>query len=133
MSDSDISRPASRATGGSPSPPPPSANQQLANELVYKSGKEVLEHCLGLNTMKDVSPAADDIVVVCFDTEVWTHNANAITEVGISTFDSRDTRGVKDVGQYGENLLKQAYFYHARVVENAHLINVKFCVGDPDT
>ena len=133
MSDSEVSRDPSPVSGGSPSPPPPSGNKQLAEELFRKTGKQVFEHCLGLSKLSGVSSAADDLIVVCFDTENWTHNSNAITEVGISTFDSRDTRAVKEVGSYGANLLDKVYFYHARIVENAHLINIKFCVGNPDT
>jgi hypothetical protein len=133
MSNSDISRDPSPASGGSPSPPPPSANKQLADELIYKSGKEVFEHCLGLSKLEGVSSAADNMIVVCFDTENWTHNANAITEVGVSTFDSRDMRAVKKLGQFGGQLLEQVFFCHARIVENAHFINIKFCVGNPDT
>ena len=54
------------------------------------------------------------------------------TEIGVSTFDSRDMRTVKKPGLHGENLLDKIYFYHARIQEDAHLINIKFCVGNPD-
>ena len=72
------------------------------------------------------------MIVVCFYTESWTYNHNKLTEIGISTFDSRDMRALMRSGSYGENLLKQIYFYHARIQENAHLLNVKYRVGDPD-
>jgi hypothetical protein len=56
--------------------------------------------------MEDVSLAADGLIVVCFDTKSWTHNANTITKVGIFTFDSRVACAVKHVSEHGENLLK---------------------------
>ena len=57
------------------------------------------------------------MIVVCFYTESWTYNHNKLTEIGISTFDSRDMRALMRSGSYGENLLKQIYFYHARIQE----------------
>ena len=91
----------------------------------------MLEHCLGLSKLKDVSPLADNMIVVCFDLESWARDHSKLTEIGISTFDSRDMRALEEPGMHGEELLKQIYFYHARIEENAHLINIKFCVGDP--
>jgi hypothetical protein len=106
--------------------------QQLKAELDRKAPKAVLEDCLGLKKLDGVSELADNMIVVCFDTESWIHNHNKLTELGVATFDSRDTRALKKPGAYGEGLLKQVYFYHARIEENAHLLNIKFCPGDPD-
>ena len=131
MSSSSTSPLSSPANGSSSPSPPLSVLQQLKTELSYKSGKAVLEHCLGLSKLKDVSPLADSMIVVCFDLESWARDHSKLTEIGISTFDSRDMRALEDPGMHGEELLKQVYFYHARIEENAHLINIKFCVGDP--
>jgi hypothetical protein len=91
-----------------------------------------MEHCLGLSKLEGVPTLADNMIVICFDTESWTHNHKKLTELGIATFDSRDTWALKDPGNYGEKVLKQVYFYHARIEENSHLLNIKFCVGNPD-
>jgi hypothetical protein len=134
MSNSNISRSASRSTGGSSPPSPLSSEiQQLASTLALKSSREVFSHCLGLSKLKGVPAVADNMIVLSFDTESWVSNHDAITEVGVSTFDSRDMRALESPGLHGENLLKQVYFYHARMLENAHFLNLKFCVGDPES
>ena len=135
MSDSNYSRSASpgSSTGGSSSSPPPlSPNAQLELALATKSSRAVLSHCLGLSTIEGVPAAANNMIVVNFDTENWECKQSALTEIGVSTFDSRDTRALAAPGMHGEELLKQVYFYHARILENAHLLNLKWCPGDPE-
>lgn len=97
-----------------------------------KTGSEVLSHCFGLSKLEGVPSAAENMIVVNFDTENWVAKHSALTEIGVSTFDSRDMRALKEAGMHGENLLRQVYFYHARILENAYLRNIKYCVGDPD-
>jgi hypothetical protein len=123
--------PSSAGASASPSPPP-SQLDQLRAALNTTSGKQVLEHCLGLEQLKADLPLADSMVVVCLDTESWNHDHSKLTEIGVATFDSRDMRAVSHPGMYGEELLKQIYFYHARIEKNAHLLNIKFCPGNPD-
>jgi len=43
-----------------------------------------------------------------------------------------DKSGKHTPGLHGENLLKNVYLYHVRIAENAHLINIKYCVGNPN-
>jgi hypothetical protein len=105
---------------------------QLASVLTTKTGSAVISHCLGLSTLEGVPSAVENMIVVNFDTGNWVADHNMLTEIGVSTFDSRDMRALNEVGMHGENLLKQVYFYHARILENAHLRNIKYCVGDPD-
>lgn len=105
--------------------------RQLKAELAPVTSKPIFEHCLGLKTLKNLPPLAGNLTVVCFDLESWARNHQKLTEIGISAFDSRDMRALSNPGVHGEELLKQVYFYHARIGENAHLINVKFCIGDP--
>lgn len=116
-----------------PSPPlvPASQFQELREALRSKPSKAILEHCLGISKLSDVRKSADNMIVVCFDTESWVRDQKRLTEIGIATFDSRDMRAVRKPGMHGEELLKQIYFYHARIQEHAHLINIKFCSGDP--
>jgi hypothetical protein len=128
-------RNSSRSSTAPPSPPLVLASpvQELKEALYSKSSKAILEHCLGSSKLSDVPTSADNMVVVCFDTESWVRDHGRLTEIGIATFDSRDMRAVPKPGMHGEELLKQIYFYHARIQENAHLINIKYCVGDPTT
>ncbi|KAI4628008.1 hypothetical protein J4E80_002144 [Alternaria sp. BMP 0032] len=132
MSDSSYSRSPSRDSNDSSSPPPLSPNAQLELALVTKSSRAVLSHCLGLSSLDGVPPSAKNMIVVNFDTENWECKQSALTEIGASTFDSRDMRALAGPGMHGEDLLKQVYFYHARILENAHLLNLKWCPGDPE-
>jgi hypothetical protein len=113
--------------------PKPSALEELKAELSYKMGEDVFKHCLGLAKLEGVSKLADSMIVVCFDTESWTHDHSKLTEIGVATFDSRDMKALDGLDMHGESLLKQVYFYHARIEENAHLVNIKYCVGDPES
>ncbi|KAF2242329.1 hypothetical protein BU26DRAFT_524476 [Trematosphaeria pertusa] len=128
---SDSSR---RSISTSPTPPPQSLTElQLLSAFFYdKSQKDVLKHCLGLEPIPDAPALANSAIVVCFDTEGWTADPSKITEVGLSVFDSRDLRPL-DPGPHGENYLKQIWFYHIRIQPNAHLLNIRFCVGHPET
>jgi hypothetical protein len=103
---------------------------ELAKYLEKKSNAEILQYCLGLCEFEDAPPIAERIVVICFDTEGWTADSAKITEVGFNTFDTRDMRKMRP-GPHGENFMKQIYFYHIRVQPNAHLLNIKYCPGDP--
>ncbi|KAH5308565.1 hypothetical protein HBI55_060650 [Parastagonospora nodorum] len=83
--------------------------------------------------MVDFPKLADNMIVVCFGTESWVRDHDKLTEIGIATFDLRDMRIFKSPGMHGDSLLKQVYFYHARIEENAHVINIKYCPGDLDS
>jgi hypothetical protein len=83
--------PSSASASASPSPTP-SQLDQLRAALNTTSGKQVLEHCLGLEQLKADLRLADSMVVVCLDTESWTHDQGKLTEIGIATFDCRDMR-----------------------------------------
>jgi len=112
-----------------PSPATPELDE-LAKYLEKKTNADTLRYCLGLRNFEDAPPLAERIVIICFDTEGWTADSAKITEVGFNTFDTRDTRRVKP-GPHGENFMKQIFFYHIRVQPNAHLLNIKYCPGDP--
>jgi len=102
MSSSSSTSLSSPADGSSSPSSPLSALQQLKTELLYKSGKAVFEHCLGLSKLEDVSSLADNMIVVCFDLESWARDHSKLTEIGISTFDSRDMRALEAPGMHGE-------------------------------
>jgi hypothetical protein len=120
---------------------------QLRAYLHGQSLPAVLRHCLGLESLPGAPALVDSIMVVAFDTEDYERNHDRLTEVGLCTWESKTMRSItgidghdqperqmdyiEDVGPYGEKLLENMFFYHARIQENAHLINQKFCPGDP--
>jgi hypothetical protein len=127
-----ISHASAMASGKAvPLNPTTPALAELKGYLDTKTNTEVLRHCLGLSTFEDAPYMIDRIIVVCFDTEGWTADSSKLTEVGFNTFDTRDTRAVSAPGTYGKNLMDQVFFYHIRVQENSHLLNIKYCPGDP--
>lgn len=83
--------------------------------------------------MEGISELAGSMIVVYFDAESWTQDHSKLTEIGVATFDSRNMKTLKGPCMHGGNLLKQVYFYHARIEENAHLVNIKYCVGDSES
>jgi hypothetical protein len=105
---------------------------QLTETLAERSGKSVLEHCLGLETLSGGSSLAKHMVVVCIDTESQERNHSKLTEIGSAIFEIQCMNVIQSSGAHGENLLNQAYFYHARIEENTHLVNIDFCVGHPE-
>jgi len=123
-------------TSGASTPPPcspPTPLEELKTVLVRRLDQDIFAHSLGIKKMEDIPKLADNMIVVCFDTESWVRDHDKLTEIGIATFDSRDMRTFDSPGMHGEDLLKQVYFYHARIEENAHLINIKYCPGNPDS
>jgi hypothetical protein len=105
---------------------------ELQRYLLPKTQLSVLRFCLGLETFEDAPPLAKEIVVICFDTEGWTADSNKICEVGMNTFAVSAMQEIEDIGPHGENLMRRLFFYHIRVRENAHLINIGNCPGNPE-
>ncbi|KAL5446972.1 hypothetical protein PMIN06_007596 [Paraphaeosphaeria minitans] len=114
-------------------------NQQGINEVkaffANLSDAEVLMFCCNLNRDQypNAPPLAACAVVVCLDTEGWDADSNALKEVGVNTFESRDMTANASPGPWGENILNKVYFYFARVQKHAHLRNKNFSAGHPDT
>ena len=72
------------------------------------------------------------MVINTVDCESYERDHDKLTEFGLACFETKDMRATSsNIGPYAENLFKQVYFYHYRVAPNAHLINTKFCRGDP--
>ena len=117
-------------------PVPPLPHTPLQQVLAYfakKTQTSVMRFCLGLEKYPDAPPLAQNTIVICFDTEGWTADSTKVTEVGFNTFDSRDMRRLPNgPGPFGENALMNTYFYHVRVQPNAHLLNIKYCPGNPE-
>ncbi|KAL9624213.1 MAG: hypothetical protein Q9160_001460 [Pyrenula sp. 1 TL-2023] len=70
-------------------------------------------------------------VIVCVDIESNERNHTQITEIGVSTIDTRDIRRVVP-GKGAENWIRNIRSRHFRITENAHITNTAFCAGAPD-
>lgn len=104
----------------------------LRSFLSTKTQEEVLLHCLGQKSFFNAPALVHDLIVVAIDTEWWTRDPTKLTELGIATWDSRVMRGVS-LGPYGENLMKNIWFYHHRNIPNTHLLNLRYAKGDPSS
>ncbi|KAL1607972.1 hypothetical protein SLS60_002911 [Paraconiothyrium brasiliense] len=92
-----------------------------------------LRYILGLDSVENAPKLANSIVVNCIDTEHYEWDSSKLTEIGINTFASGDLRQhIANPGPNGENLLHQIYYYHFRMLPNAHCINKRFCPGNPE-
>ena len=94
---------------------------------------EKLRFILGLVKVENAPKLADSIVVNCIDTENYERDQSRLLEVGINAFESGSLRQhSSNPGPNGEKMLKEIYYYHFRIKENANYINKKFCPGNPD-
>ncbi|KAJ4349525.1 uncharacterized protein N0V89_008141 [Didymosphaeria variabile] len=96
---------------------------------------ESLQFCLGIEDTTDarfskIPALAYLTTVICFDTEGWNADSSKLTEVGFNRFSAQSARSVKP-GPWGENILHNASFYHARIAENSHLESRTGTQGDP--
>lgn len=72
-----------------------------------------------------------DVVFVCVDVEAWERDHNIITEIGISTLDTRDLAGIAP-GKDGEHWTKLIRARHFRIEEYKNLHNHEFVSGCAD-
>jgi hypothetical protein len=72
------------------------------------------------------------VVFVCVDVESYERAHHKITEVGVSTLDTRDLVGVPP-GPDGENWRNKIHTHHFRIKEHAHLVNRQFVTGCPES
>ena len=72
-----------------------------------------------------------DVVFVCVDVESYERSHNIITEIGVSTLDSRDLQGIPPLedGKAWRDVIRSRHF---RIREHAHLINTDFVSGCAD-
>ena len=76
-------------------------------------------------------PCDRDVVFVCVDVESYERSHNIITEIGISTLDTRELRGIPP-GQDGRAWRDVIRARHFRIREHAHLVNTDFVAGCAD-
>ncbi|KAK3065201.1 hypothetical protein LTS18_006410 [Coniosporium uncinatum] len=69
-----------------------------------------------------------DVVIIAVDVEAWERNHNIVTEIGISTLDTRDLHGVAP-GVDGGNWRSRIRSRHFRIKEHTHHENHEFVSG----
>jgi hypothetical protein len=72
------------------------------------------------------------VVFVCVDVESYERAHHKITEVGVSTLDTRDLIGVPP-GPDGENWRSKIRARHFRIKDHTHLVNREFVTGCPES
>lgn len=72
-----------------------------------------------------------DVVFVCVDVEAHERANHPVTEIGISSLDTRDLRDLPP-GETGKLWMRNIRSRHFRITETAHLINKDFVAGCPD-
>lgn len=86
----------------------------------------------GLDVAKPTAYPFDlDVVFMCVDVEAYEREHKAITEIGISSLDTRDLVGVPP-GEGGTAWFSKIRSRHFRIREYSHLKNTEFVVGCAD-
>lgn len=73
-------------------------------------------------------PFDSEPVLIAVDVEAYERAPSRITEIGISTLDTRDLKGVAP-GWFGAHWCPYIRSRHVRIIENAHLENSQFVTG----
>ena len=73
-------------------------------------------------------PFDRDVVFVCVDVEAYEKDRHQITEIGISTLDTRDLKSITP-GEGGAEWMKKIRARHFRIIELSHLRNSEFVSG----
>lgn len=107
--------------------------EEVRNFFRRMSNSRILEYTLGVEHPSAPALAASTIVVV-MDCEKYESHPRVLTEYGLHTFTRSEMVPVlrKSTGFHGENLLKNIYYYHMRILGTAHFINHRFCPGNPE-
>ncbi|GAB7363449.1 hypothetical protein MBLNU230_g3723t1 [Neophaeotheca triangularis] len=93
---------------------------------------QTLQHQLGLlPATAHKAPPQNDVVFLSLDCEAYEHAQHKITELGISTLDTRDLANLShsDSESAWTEKIRSAHF---RPVEHAKLVNKKFLRGCPE-
>jgi hypothetical protein len=85
-----------------------------------------------INVTEPVAHSCEsDIIIIAIDVEAYERAQGIITEVGVSTLDTRDLQGTAP-GKNGENWQKFVRARHFRVNEHRNYVNRDFIAGCPD-
>jgi len=106
--------------------------EEVRRFFLGKSHTQILQYGLGME-MPGAPPLAAHTIVVTMDCEMHEIEPRVLTEYGLNTFSRKEMAPVlRSPGIHGENILRNIYYYHIRVRENAHLINWRFVRGNPE-
>ena len=123
--------------------------EKLDKNIIHRQnmGKELLQaqRYLGLSaadlgpslpTIVDVNNAAShpremDVIIISIDVEAYEKARGIITEVGVSTLDTRDLQDIAP-GENGQNWQKFIRGRHFRIVEHKNYVNGEYVAGCPD-
>lgn len=72
-----------------------------------------------------------DVVFISLDIEVWERNHKTVTEIGITSLDTRDLHLI-DPGEDGSAWMDKLRPRHFRIKETSHLVNSEFVHGCAD-
>ena len=83
--------------------------------------------------LEDLAPHPSDldVVFIAVDVESFERSHGLITEIGISTIDTRDLKNVSP-GLEGRNWMAKVRARHFRIKEHSHFVNTDFISGCPD-
>jgi hypothetical protein len=102
-------------------------NGFLASMLAHKSSAEILRNFLGFPIL-DASGRLNMAAVVCLDAEWWMKDPKPTTELGISELMAKNLFPTAHAG----NIITSIQTAHARIIPNAHLLDVFPGAGNPE-
>jgi len=106
--------------------------EEVRRFFLGKSHTQILQYGLGME-IPGAPPLAAHTIVVTMDCEMHEIEPRVLTEFGLNTFSRKEMAPVlRSPGIHGEMILRNIYYYHIRVRENAHLINWRFVRGNPE-
>lgn len=93
----------------------------------------LLRHVLGLERLEGAPELLDHAIINVMDTETYSQDSTKLTEIGLVALSVRTLKDINAVSIYAraEAILKKARYYHYRLIPNAHLVNRRYCPGDP--
>lgn len=104
--------------------------QSLAAQAAYEEAAGMRPPPLIANSQAPY-PFDKDVVFICVDIEAYERDHKKITEIGISTLDTKDVTWITP-GEGGENWMRMIRGRHFRIAEYAHLKNTDFIAGCAD-
>ncbi|ETI28259.1 hypothetical protein G647_00708 [Cladophialophora carrionii CBS 160.54] len=112
--------------------PDPAMSWEEQEKFRYEQLKKAHFVLKPLNVNKPAPlPFEKEPVIIAVDVESYERAHNLITEIGISTLDTRDLVDLPP-GPNGKNWLNQIRSRHFRISGREHLVNRDFCAGHPD-
>ncbi|KAL6713438.1 hypothetical protein ACLMJK_008903 [Lecanora helva] len=102
-----------------------------------KAAQEAYEKAAGLKlpdlipTEKAPHPFDQDVIFVSVDVEAYEKSRNIITEIGVSTLDTRDLENVPP-GEGGQEWMKKIRARHFRIAEHGFYRNTEYVTGCAD-